>query len=107
MHGKAGERNQWFYYGPKEQGGDGGQVWAARMGKYKAHYYSRQSIGSEKDGFWRGYSKQNKYDPVALFDLNTDIGERFNVAEQYPEIITRINKIVNDHKKYILSDAPD
>ena len=98
LYGKSGARDQWFYYGPKEQGGDGGEVWAARMGKYKAHYYSRHSIGSEKDGFWRGYSKQNQYDPVALFDLNTDIGERFNVAEKYPEIIAIINKIVNDHK---------
>ena len=68
LHGKACSRNQWFYY------------------------------GSEKDGDWRGYSKKKKYGPAALFELSTDIGKRFNLADKYPEIIARINKIVNDQK---------
>lgn len=44
---EAGSRQVWFYYGTED-------LWAARIGNFKLHLHSRETIGSEKDG-WRGY----------------------------------------------------
>ena len=34
--------------------------------------------------------------PVSLYDLENDIGEQNNVAEQYPEIVEKLTALIKE-----------
>jgi len=42
---------------------------------------------------------------LSLFDLDNDIGETTNVAEQYPEIVSRLTKLANKVRKTLGDEA--
>ena len=74
-------RNEIFYY-------RGSEVWAARVGRYKIHYKT-------KSGYLR--DEQLEHDPPLLFDLAADPSEKYNIAEQHPEVIEAIKRRVQEH----------
>jgi arylsulfatase A-like enzyme len=88
-------RKEWYYYGigPDE-------LWAVRVGNYKLHFISRESIGTEEMG-WRGYSDNILYESPILFELNTDIRERFNVTDRHLEIVKSIQEVIDQHNTSI------
>jgi arylsulfatase A len=76
-----------MYYGKELQ--------AVRMGKWKLHFpHGYRTLAGRKGGTG---GIPTKYDQarieLALFDLENDIGETKNVAEQYPEVVQRIQQL--------------
>jgi len=75
-------RDVFFYY-------RGTQLFAARKGRYKAHFITRSSYGKDDT---------QKHDPPLLFDLGADPSEQYNIADQHPEVIADIVKEVERHR---------
>ena len=71
----------------------GTQLFAARLGKWKAHYLTQPSYGPEKPA---------PHNPPLLFDLQADPGESFNVADQHPDVLAQIAKAVEQHRATIV-----
>lgn len=70
----------------------GTQIYAARLGKYKAHFVTRSSYGGDGPVV---------HDPPLLYDLWQDPSERFDIAAQHPDILEKINSEVARHKETI------
>jgi arylsulfatase A len=64
------------------------EVYAIRKGDYKAHFITNSE-----------YTEGEKvyHDPPLLFNLNIDPSEKHNIAEEHADIITGINKILEEH----------
>jgi arylsulfatase A-like enzyme len=77
----AVERGAYFYY-------RGTRLFAARLGRYKAHYMTQSGYGPTPE----------KHDPPLLFDLEADPGEGVNVSKAHPEILTAIAQEVERHQ---------
>jgi len=67
----------------------GTELFAARKGRYKAHYITQPSYGA---------GKPVKHDPPELYDLGVDPGEKFNIAAQHPEVLRELESAVERHK---------
>lgn len=92
LSGAASPRNEWFYYGTV------GELWAARVGKYKLVLESWDSVTKEGEpSEWRGFDRHVKHDPPLLFDLSTDLAERNNMASEHPAIVASIRKAIIDY----------
>jgi arylsulfatase A-like enzyme len=88
-------RNTVFYY-------QGTQVRAIRMGDFKAHFIIQNEYGSPTAHPVTSPpleipSQKTLLDKPLLFNLATDPGERYNIAEKHPEIIEEIRKILSNH----------
>lgn len=70
----------------------GTQIYAARLGDFKAHFVTRSAYGADKPVV---------HDPPLLFHLGHDPSEKFNIAEQYPDMIEKIRKLVEAHKQTV------
>lgn len=71
----------------------GQQIYAARLGKYKAHYITQLSYVRD--------TQKTKHDPPLLYDLEVDPSEKYNIADKHPEVIEQISKMVEAHKKSV------
>jgi arylsulfatase len=49
----------------------------------------------------RGQTKQVKLDFTELYDLNSDKGEKINVAEKHPDIVSKMNEMADEIRKKI------
>jgi arylsulfatase A-like enzyme len=67
----------------------GTQLYAARLGKYKAHFITQPAYGPEPAA---------PHDPPLLFDLENDPGENFNVAAEHAAVIAQIKAAVEQHR---------
>ena len=86
------ERREWFYYATN------GDLWAARMGRYKLVLESWDSVAREGElSEWRGFGNHVRHDPPQLFDLQTDLAERNDVAAQHPKIVADIEAAIADY----------
>jgi arylsulfatase A-like enzyme len=74
----------------------GAQLFAARAGKWKAHYFTQPAYGTPK---------AEAHDPPLLFDVQADPGEKFNVAAQHPDVLADIAAAVEKHRA-ALQPAP-
>ncbi len=81
------ERDNLIYY-------RGQQIYAARLGKYKAHYITQLAYVRD--------TQKTEHNPPLLYDLEHDPSEKYNIAEQHPEVIEQINKMVEEHKKSVI-----
>jgi arylsulfatase A-like enzyme len=88
----------YFYYGS--------QLQAVRMGKWKLHFPHDYRTLSGRQGGTGGIPVP--YDQakigLSLFDLEADIGETTNVADQHPDIVARM-KEMGDRMRADLGDA--
>jgi arylsulfatase A-like enzyme len=76
------ERGVYCYY-------RGTQLYAARLGKYKAHFITQQAYGPEPP---------KSHEPPLLYDLENDPGENFDVAAQHAGVIDQIKAEVEKHR---------
>lgn len=67
----------------------GTQLYAARLGPWKAHFTTRPAYGPEKP---------QPHEPPLLFNVVEDPGERFNIAADHPEVLADIVAAVEKHK---------
>jgi len=75
-------RDDVFYY-------RGQQLFAARVGDFKAHFLTQAGYGEPKPV---------AHDPPLLFNLKVDPSETTNVAQGHPEIIAKIREVVDRHR---------
>ena len=67
-------------------------------------YRSLQSIRYQN---WKFVLADEKYEvPVQLYDLDQDLGEQNNLAEQYPKLINKLAKMAEDAKQAIKNQKP-
>lgn len=81
----------------------GAQVYAIRMGDYKAHFFTQNEYGFNTahpitTPPFELKNERTPHDPPLLFNVNVDPGERYNIAEAHPEIIAEIRKILQAHR---------
>lgn len=91
FHNLNGPRNEVFYYRGRE-------LFAVRVGAYKAHLIS-QSVYQEEP-------MRIEYETPLLYNLDVDSSERFNIADEQPEIIAQIMQVVKEHKAKMIP-GPD
>ncbi|MBC8356025.1 MAG: sulfatase [Planctomycetes bacterium] len=87
---KSPHEAYFMYYGKELQ--------AVRMGKWKLHFpHGYRTLDGRPGGVGgtpTNYSQAKI--PLALFDLESDIGEKTNVAEQNPDVVDRIKRLADD-----------
>jgi len=82
--------------------GKGGQqlhehlYWEHCAGYPDKNSYSPGWVQAVRLDKWKGI-RVNK-DSFFLYDLDTDMGEQHNVAEQYPEVVTKILRVMEDDR---------
>jgi arylsulfatase A len=92
-------RNTVFYY-------HGAQVRAVRAGDYKAHFIIQNEYGSQTAHPVTSPpleipNQRTILEIPLLFNLAIDPGERYNIAQNHPEIIAEIRKIMEAHQATI------
>lgn len=95
-------REEMFYY-------TWNSVFAVRKGAYKAHFHSQSEFGHPwghpvTNPATNMKNERQDYDPPLLYNLNTDPGERFNIADEHPEIIAEIRQLLEEHKTSVAKD---
>ncbi len=74
-------RDEVFYYRT-------GDLWAVRKGPWKAHFITRSAYGADP---------QVVHDTPELYNLQNDPSEKYNVADEHPEVIAEIQAVVARH----------
>jgi arylsulfatase A len=92
LHGEPGAKSPheayYFYWDRGLQ--------AVRSGKWKLHFphdYRSLTGPPGNDGKAGGYS--NAHTGLALYELETDAGEKTNVADKHPEIVRRLSALAD------------
>ncbi len=72
------------------------------------YYFSRNELHGVRKGKWKlmlpdrrifpGYVKDRGTNDIELYDLENDIGEKNNIAKQYPEIVSELINYVKTFK---------
>ena len=83
MELKPSPRNHIMYY-------RGTELYAARLGDYKAHFITQ--------GVYGQFGDREEHDPPILYHLNHDASEQFDIAEGNEEILGQIQELVAGHK---------
>ncbi len=84
------QRDVIFYY-------RGTKLYAVRKGAYKAHYITQSAYGKDKPEL---------HDPPALYNLERDPSEQFEVAKDHPEVLADIAKEVEQHRAKLVPGKP-
>ena len=71
----------------------GAQLWAARKGPWKMHYMTRSAYVGDQTVM---------HIPPALYHLDRDPRERFNVAADEPEVLLEIQAMVDAHMEELV-----
>ena len=83
----------------------GGRVHAVRCGNWKLHApHQYRSLAGKGGGGWPG-PYENKDIGWALFDLEADIGETTDVADQHPGIVERLKGLIVAFEKELADNA--
>ncbi len=95
---KSPHEAYFFYYGR--------QLQAVRMGRWKLHFPHRYRTLSGRPGGKDGLPVP--YDQakigLSLFDLESDVGETTDVADQHPEVVAQMKKLA-DRMRVELGDS--
>ncbi len=87
LEGKESPRDKMFYY-------RGTELYAVRLGDFKAHFVTQGAYGE--------FGERQEHDPPLLYNLSHDPGEKFDVGEQHPEMIRKINELVSRHRSKLV-----
>ena len=95
---KSPHEAYFFYYGRELQ--------AMRMGKWKLHFPHGYRTLNGRPGGTGGLPVNYSQATIglSLFDLEADVGEKLNVADQHPEVVTRM-KALAEEMRAELGDA--
>ncbi len=70
----------------------GSKLFAVRHGSFKAHFITQSEYGGAQPAV---------HETPELYNLDQDPSERFDVAQQHPEVIAEIRRIAEAHKQAI------
>ncbi|MDX1769586.1 MAG: sulfatase [Arenibacter troitsensis] len=87
LKGDPTPRKGVFYY-------RGTQLYAARLGDYKAHYITEGSYGQ--------FGEKEIHNPPILFNLSVDPSEKFDLGASHPEILAEIDLMVKGHQSNLV-----
>lgn len=73
----------------------GTRLMALRKGPWKAHFATQES--------YTGNNKRIEHDPPVLYNLEVDPSEKWDVAEQHPDIIAEIKAAADAHKETVVA----
>ncbi len=82
-------RNDMFYY-------RGDRLYAARVGDFKAHFITQEPYGSEVE----------EHETPLLYNLSIDPSEKYDIAKENPQVITKIMEAVKLHNDKMVK-GPD
>jgi len=68
-------------------------VFAVRKGAFKAHFFTQSEYGDDD---------RKPQDPPLLYNLNVDPSEKYNIADQHPEVIAEIREILEAHQETVV-----
>jgi arylsulfatase A-like enzyme len=89
LKGKAKSPREIVYYYR------GTKLMALRKGPWKAHFATQES--------YTGNNKRIEHDPPVLYNLEVDPSEKWDVAEQHPEVIAEIKAAADAHKETVVA----
>lgn len=72
----------------------GTDLYAARLGDYKAHFITQGAYGQ--------FGERTEHQIPILYNLSHDASEQFNIAEGNDEIIQQIHEMVQEHKSKLI-----
>jgi arylsulfatase A len=89
------EREVIYYY-------RGQKVYAIRKGNFKAHFITQNEYGSQTAHPVTSpetviTNTPEMHEIPLLYNVSLDPSEKFNIAEQHPEVITEIRNILSEH----------
>ena len=84
-------RTEFFYW-------TRGVLHAARSGKWKLHIQQREPVN---------YGKVVEMEHPELYDIEADISERYDRSEEKPEIVARLQELMNAHQASMSDALPD
>lgn len=87
LNGAASARKSILYY-------RGTDLYAARLGDFKAHFITQGAYGE--------FGDKKVHETPLLFNLSFDPGEHFNIADKHPEVISEIRNFVKEHQKNLI-----
>ena len=67
-----------------------GELFAFRLGRYKAHFVTAGRYGLPPE--------RTDHDPPLLFDLGADVGERYDVAAEHPDVLAAVVAAAEAHR---------
>jgi arylsulfatase A len=82
-----------------------GQLAAVRSGKWKLHVKLPASRTTRKKGEKTKAQPQPEPPAVALYDLQADIGEKNNVADQHGDVVERLKGLLSSFDKDIKKNS--
>jgi len=80
-------RNEMLFY-------RGATLYAARKGNFKAHFIIEGAYGQ--------FEEKQVLETPLLFDLREDPGEKYDIADEHPEIISEIMEMVKRHQQNLI-----
>jgi arylsulfatase A len=103
MSGQPGAKRPhealYFYWGRELQG--------IRSGKWKLHFaHSFRSLAGKPGGTGgKPAEYEQRQTSEALYDLESDVGETTNVAEQHPDVVTRLKALAEQAREELGDSA--
>jgi arylsulfatase A-like enzyme len=82
FEGKVLPERPFFYY-------RGAELFACRLGEWKAHFITQPAYGP---------GSKEVHNPPVLYRLGRDVGEKRDVAKDFPEVVARIEEAVRIHQ---------
>ena len=83
LKGETGQRSSLFYY-------RGYRLMAVRHGGWKMHLMTQNAYGQPEP---------IRHDNPLLFNLHVDPSESRDIAKTHPEVIARLQQVIEEHKK--------
>jgi len=87
LTGKTDQVREMIYYYRSED------LYAVRWGPWKMHFITQSSYVGDKPV---------THDPPELYHLEIDPSERFNIADEHPEVLTEMMELVKQHKSNLV-----
>ena len=84
-------RQEFFYWNT-------GQLNGVRSGSWKLHTEQREAVN---------YSRRIKLGKPELYNLEKDISEAYNVADEHPEIVASLLQMLEKHKEHTADSLPE
>ena len=87
FEGAESPRNSVLFY-------RGNEVYAARLGEYKAHFITQGEYGQ--------FGKREEHETPLLYNLSHDPSEQYDIATDHPEVIREIEAMVEAHRQNLV-----